>query len=91
MIALYHKSKLILSIRRSICLKRPKNMRLSRVEEYLNPTVHQNIIETLGKKKAGMTREEIIERSGLINSGDLTVKLEELEVVALLESTILMV
>ncbi|WP_022755895.1 AAA family ATPase [Butyrivibrio fibrisolvens] len=46
---------------------------------YKNPTVHQKIIETLGKKKVGMTREEIIEGSGLINSGDLTVKLEELE------------
>ncbi len=46
---------------------------------FKNPTVHQKIIETLGKKKVGMTREEIIERSGLTNSGDLTVKLEELE------------
>lgn len=46
---------------------------------YKNPTVHQKIIETLGKKKVGMTREEIIEKSGIINSGDLTVKLEELE------------
>ena len=26
-----------------------------------------------------MTREEIIENSGIINSGDLTIKLEELE------------
>lgn len=46
---------------------------------YKNPVVHQKIIETLGKKKVGMTREEIIEHSGIINSGDLTVKLEELE------------
>ncbi len=46
---------------------------------YRNPAVHQKIIETLGKKKVGMTREEIIEYSGLKNSGDLTVKLEELE------------
>ena len=46
---------------------------------YKNPAVHQKIIETLGKKKVGMTREEIIEYSGIINSGDLTVKLEELE------------
>ncbi len=46
---------------------------------FRNPTVHLKIIEALGKKKVGMTREEIIEGSGLINSGDLTVKLEELE------------
>ena len=46
---------------------------------YKNPTVHITIVETLGKKKAGMTREEIISNSGLINSGDLSVKLDELE------------
>ncbi len=46
---------------------------------FKNPAVHIAIVETLGKKKAGMTREEIIAYSGLNNSGDLTVKLEELE------------
>ena len=44
-----------------------------------NPTVHIRIIETLAKKKVGMTREEIIENSGIINSGDLSAKLDELE------------
>lgn len=46
---------------------------------FRNPTVHIQIIKTLAQKKAGMTREEIIENSGIINSGDLTLKLEELE------------
>lgn len=46
---------------------------------FKNPTVYIKIIEALGKKKAGMTREEIIENSDIINSGDLTVKLKELE------------
>lgn len=46
---------------------------------FRNPAVHIRIVETLGTKKAGMTREELIERSGIINSGDLTAKLEELE------------
>ncbi len=46
---------------------------------FKKPAVHITIVETLGKKKAGMTREEIIAYSGLNNSGDLTVKLEELE------------
>ena len=46
---------------------------------YKNPSVHIRIVETLGTKKVGMTREEIIEKSGLVNSGDLTIKLEELE------------
>ncbi len=46
---------------------------------YKNPTVHLQIIQALAQKKIGMTREEIINTSGLINSGDLTKKLEELE------------
>lgn len=46
---------------------------------FKNPTVYIKIIETLGKKKVGMTREEIISESGILNSGDLTKKLEELE------------
>lgn len=46
---------------------------------FRNPAVHLEIIKTLGKKKAGMTREEIIKESGIRNSGDLTKKLEELE------------
>ncbi len=46
---------------------------------FKNPAVYIKIIETLGKKKVGMTREEIISESGILNSGDLTKKLEELE------------
>ena len=46
---------------------------------FRNPTVHLKLISALGKKKAGMTREELIRESGLSNSGDLTAKLEELE------------
>ena len=46
---------------------------------YKNPTVHLKIVEALGTKKAGMTREEILKNTGLTNSGDISVKLEELE------------
>ena len=46
---------------------------------FKNPTVYLKIIEALGTKKAGMTREEIITIAKLVNSGDLTSKLEELE------------
>ena len=46
---------------------------------FRNPAVHIEIASALGKKKVGMTREEIIANTGITNSGDLTVKLEELE------------
>ena len=46
---------------------------------FKHPDIYVRIIETLGKKKAGMTREELIAGSGLSNSGDLSAKLEELE------------
>lgn len=46
---------------------------------FKNPTVYIRIVSTLGKKRVGMTREELIEASGIQNSGDLTAKLEELE------------
>jgi hypothetical protein len=46
---------------------------------FKNPDVYIRIIETLGTKKVGMTREELIDGSGIVNSGDLTTKLEELE------------
>ncbi|MBO4266548.1 MAG: AAA family ATPase [Lachnospiraceae bacterium] len=46
---------------------------------FKNPTNHLKIIAALGKKKVGMTREELIDATGLANSGELTVKLEELE------------
>ena len=45
---------------------------------FRNPKKYIEIIKTLGTRKAGMTREEIIQYSGLNNSGDLTDKLEEL-------------
>jgi hypothetical protein len=46
---------------------------------FRNPDAYIRIIETLGTKKAGMTREELIAASGIANSGALTAKLEELE------------
>ncbi|MEE3468630.1 MAG: ATP-binding protein [Eubacterium sp.] len=46
---------------------------------FKNPTDHIRIIETLAKKRVGLTREELIDASGLVNSGDLTKRLEELE------------
>ena len=45
---------------------------------FRNPKKYIEIIKTLGTRKAGMTREEIIYNSDLKNSGDLTDKLEEL-------------
>jgi len=45
---------------------------------FRNPDNYIKIVEALGKKKAGMTREEIIDTTKLANSGDLTTKLEEL-------------
>lgn len=46
---------------------------------FRHPETYVKIIEILGRKKVGMTREELIEASGIPNSGDLTAKLEELE------------
>ena len=46
---------------------------------FKNPNVYIKIIKALSKKKAGMTREEIIKTADITNSGDLTTKLEELE------------
>ena len=46
---------------------------------FKNPEVYVKIIETLAKKKSGLTREDIIRESKIINSGDLTKNLEELE------------
>lgn len=46
---------------------------------FKKPEVYLKIVETLGSKKVGMTREELIENSGIENSGDLTKKLDELE------------
>ena len=41
--------------------------------------MYLKIVETLSKKKAGMTREELIAASEIVNSGDLSTKLNELE------------
>ncbi len=46
---------------------------------FKRPEQYIKIVKALGKKKIGMTRDEIIENTGLPNSGDLTGKLEELE------------
>ncbi len=46
---------------------------------FKKPEVYTRIAKVLCSKKAGMTREEIIEAAGLSNSGDLTRRLEELE------------
>ena len=46
---------------------------------FKKPDVYIKIITTLSECKTGMTREDIIEKSGIVNSGDLSKKLEELE------------
>lgn len=46
---------------------------------FTNPQQHIAVVETLGKKKVGMTREEILQYSGLPNSGGVTDVLQELE------------
>ena len=46
---------------------------------FKKPENYVKIIEALGTKKVGMTREEIINTAKISNSGDLTTKLEELE------------
>ncbi len=46
---------------------------------YKNPELHIKIIDALSSKMMGLTREEIIKATGIINSGDLTKKLSELE------------
>jgi len=46
---------------------------------FKNADVHLKIIKALASNKSGLTRDEIISKCNLINSGDLTKKLEELE------------
>ena len=46
---------------------------------FKHPEVYVKLIEALGTKRAGMTREDLIQASQITNSGDLTLKLEELE------------
>ena len=47
---------------------------------FRKPKVYLEIIEALANKKTGLTREEIIKYTGIGNTGDLSNKLEELEV-----------
>lgn len=46
---------------------------------FRHPNDYIRIVRALGRKKAGMTREEIVDETRLANSGMLTKKLEELE------------
>lgn len=46
---------------------------------FKNPEVYMSIVNVLGKKKKGLTRQEIIEGAKLINSGAVSKQLEELE------------
>ena len=46
---------------------------------FKHPEDYVRIIEVLALHKSGITRDEIIEKTGLANSGALTSKLEELE------------
>lgn len=46
---------------------------------FKQPEIYINIITTLGKKKVGMTREEIVENAKISSSGLLTRYLEDLE------------
>ncbi len=46
---------------------------------FKNPDVYIKIIEALGTKKVGMSRDEIVLYSNIPNSGDLSTKLDELE------------
>ena len=46
---------------------------------FKSPDIYIEIVTTLGKKKAGMTREEIIESGNITNNGALSKALEELE------------
>ena len=46
---------------------------------FRRPEVYMSIIEALGTKKVGMERGELLEATGMTNSGGFTAKLEELE------------
>ena len=46
---------------------------------FKNPDIYIRIVTALGKKKAGMSREELLSEAGLSDSGAITKKLEELE------------
>ncbi len=46
---------------------------------FKKPEPYVKIVSALGKKKAGMTREELLKATHLADSGNFTIKLEELE------------
>jgi len=46
---------------------------------YRSPEQYMAIVAALGKKKAGMNREELLKATKIANSGDFSKKLEELE------------
>ena len=46
---------------------------------FKKPEPYIKIVSALGKKKAGMTREELLKATRLTDSGNFTVRLEELE------------
>lgn len=46
---------------------------------FRNPEAYIKVVETLGTKRMGMTREELINEGGLANNGLLTRVLEDLE------------
>ena len=46
---------------------------------FKNPEKYIRIIEALAKNKSGLSREEIIEKTKIENTGNLSLKLEELE------------
>ena len=46
---------------------------------FKNPDPYITIVKTLGEKRAGMTRSELISEAGIANSGKLSERLEELE------------
>lgn len=46
---------------------------------FKKPEAYINVINTLGKKRIGMTRDEIVTESGLVSNGKLTTILKDLE------------
>ncbi len=46
---------------------------------FKNPEMYIQVVTTLGNKKVGMTRDEIIENGKMINNGQLSKVLDELE------------
>lgn len=46
---------------------------------FKKPGPYIKIVSALGKKKTGMTREELLQATGMADSGNFTVRLEELE------------